>query len=41
MMSATKMIMPFGMDIWEKELVKGKGGSKGKEKHEKVGTKSR
>jgi len=40
-MSAAKMLVPFGMDIWEKELIKGKGGRKQKEKHKKVGTKSR
>lgn len=41
MLSATKKLVPFGMDIWEEELIKGKGGRKWKEKHKKVGTKSR
>lgn len=40
-MPATKKLVPFGMDIWEEELIKGKGGRKLKDKHNKVGTKSR
>lgn len=41
MISATKMSVPFRMDIWEKELIKDKGGRKWKENHKKLGTKSR
>lgn len=36
MMSTAKMFAPFGMDMQEKDLIKGKGGRK--QKYKKVGT---